>query len=369
MKRPSSHRPSDEEAIEATAAAWLAQRDDGFSGAQESEFIQWRSADPRHEAAVNRLEAVWRSLQRLREYRPEARMHPDRDLLRPAATRRMIRFPVAAAAGGLAAALAIAGWWWMAPQERVQPVAAPAQHYATTADGYQTVALEDGSVVELNARSEIRVRFTAAERGVQLLRGEAHFTVAKDPGRPFVVEAETVAMRAVGTAFNVRLGADRVEVLVTEGRVEVAKKVEEWADRGRPARAAEDDGRAEPEPVVPLLLTANERAVIPTMKVAPMPAFGRDAVERVSPEAIRETLAWQGARLVFVDTPLGDAIAQFNRRNLVQLEIADMELATLPIGGSFRPENVDAFVRLLVSGGDIIVERPDPMRIVLRKVN
>jgi transmembrane sensor len=70
---------------------------------------------------------------------------------------------------------------------------------------------------------------------------------------------------------------------------------------------------------------------------------------------------------VFVDTPLAEAVVQFNRRNPVQLELADAELAALPIGGSFRAENVDAFVRLIAAGGDVTVERPTSTRIVLRK--
>jgi transmembrane sensor len=368
MKEHSHHRPSDEEAIEATAAAWLAQRDDGLSPEEEAEFTRWLAADRRHKAAVGRLETTWNVLQQLREYRPEARMHPDRDLLRLPVSRRVLRFPVLAVATGMAAALALAAVWWISPKERSRPEAVQAQNYATTMNGYQTVALDDGSVVELNASSEIRVQFSAAERGVQLVRGEAHFTVAKDPGRPFVAEAGTVAMRAVGTAFNVRLAADRVEVLVTEGSVRIGKKVEERTSRDVQKEAAEQERGAYAESIVPLLLAANERAVIPTVQPASAPAVAPGAIERVSPEAIREALAWQGARLVFVDTPLGDAIGQFNRRNLVQLELADAELATLPIGGSFRPENLDAFVRLLASGGDVVVERPAPERIVLRKI-
>ncbi|MBI4662433.1 MAG: hypothetical protein HY735_26750 [Verrucomicrobia bacterium] len=108
--------------------------------------------------------------------------------------------------------------------------------------------------------------------------------------------------------------------------------------------------------------------LIPTVRVSAAPAsIAPPVIEKVTPEAVREALAWQGPRLVFVDTPLADAIAQFNRRNPVQLELADAELGALPIGGSFRAENVEAFVRLLASGNDIAVERPDAARIILRK--
>lgn len=371
MKEHSHHRPSDDEAIEATAAAWLAQRDDGFSPGEDAEFMRWRAADSRHEAAVGRLEETWGVLQRLREFRPEARLHPDRDLLRPRGARRLIPFPVVAGAVGMAAALAFAAVWWIAPVEHVQPETRKAgialgQNYTTTVDGYQRIMLEDGSVVELNSSSEVNVQYTLSERGVRLVRGEAHFTVAKDSARPFSVEAGTVAMRAVGTAFNVRLTTDRVEVLVTEGTVHIGAAPEHEVEPLH-SGAIEATGDVRQLQVASLLLAANERAIIATAFPGAAPAFEPTAVERVKPEAIREALAWHGPRLVFVDTPLGEAIEQFNRRNPVQLELADPALAKLAIGGSFRAENVEAFVRLLASGGEVSVERPDPLRIVLRR--
>jgi hypothetical protein len=53
---------------------------------------------------------------------------------------------------------------------------------------------------------------------------------------------------------------------------------------------------------------------------------------------------------------------------VVQIDLAGPELGALPIGGSFRAENVDAFVRLLASSGDIAYERVSDHRVVLRSV-
>ena len=83
--------------------------------------------------------------------------------------------------------------------------------------------LADGSVVELNRGAVVTERFTPDERRVQLVRGEAHFKVAKDLSRPFVVEVAGIAVRAVGTALNVRLDSAAVDILVTEGQVSVAQ--------------------------------------------------------------------------------------------------------------------------------------------------
>lgn len=359
MKRDEPSRPSDDESIEATAGAWLAQRDDVLTPEDERKFARWRAADPRHEAAVVRLEGAWAGLQQLHEFRPAAQRHPDRDLLARPARGKIAAFPARAIALAAAAALVLAAGWWAL---RLAAGPAPAALYTTTDGGYERVMLADGSVLELNGDTSAEVRFTPAERRVRLARGEAHFTVAKNAARPFWVEAGGVAVRAVGTAFNVRIGAREIEVLVTEGKVELNKSVGPAAATG--PRPANSGLRASGSPT---LLVANERALIATARVAVAAALLAPVVERVGPEAVREALAWQGPRLVFVDTPLAEVVTQFNRRNAVQLVLADPALATLPVGGSFRAENVEAFVRLLESGSDVAVERPDATRIVLRR--
>lgn len=348
MKFFRARKSVDDETIEAMAAAWLAQRDEGLTPEEAVEFARWRQAAPRHEAAVVRLEATWAKLQELREFRPEARRHPDRDLLTALNRRKSAMGPLLAATGLAAAVVAFVLWSRPGPAE---PREAPAARiYATTVEGYQRVTLEDGSLIELNASSEVQVEFTPAERRLFLKRGEAHFTVAKNKARPFLVRAGTVAVRAVGTEFNVRLAERQVEVLVTEGRVKVEP----------PANAA----------VVATelpTLGAGQRAFIAapaavrTAPVAPM------VVESLSSEAIRDLLSWQGPRLVFVDAPLSEVIEQFNRRNQVQIVLGDRELGAQTVGGSFRTENVDAFVRLMTSGKEMVAEHPDPKHVVLRR--
>jgi transmembrane sensor len=331
------------------AAAWLAQRDEGLTAEEAADFERWQQADPQHAAAVARLERTWSALQQLREFRPESRVHPDPDLLagaRPAA--RIISFPTAALAG-LAAAVAIAAFVWWPRSANPAPAVAPDQPvYATTAGGYQRVTLDDGSVLELNADSLVRVIYTPAERRVQLERGEGHFTVAKNPQRPFFVVAGNVAVRAVGTAFSVRLAGDEVEVLVTEGRVRVENQA---AGAVTPAAASE--------------LGVGQRLVLSTLSGV---GSGPVQPENLAPEAVQQALAWQGSRLRFVDTPLASVVAQFNRHNRVQIELADESLASVPVDGSLRADNVEALIHLLEADPSIAVERVGSDRIVLRRV-
>lgn len=228
----------DADTIEDVAANWLAEREEGLSSARAREFEQWCREDPRHAAAVVRLQQACALLQKMPQVRSElqpvvAFPATGRPPVRPAgAARGWARGQLAAAAAAILAVAAIAVWQW--PGAGVDSV-----RHATSVGGYERVLLADGSTLELNASSEVQVRFAAQERRVALLAGEAHFTVAPDAARPFVVEAGGVAVRAVGTAFNVRLAPEAVEVLVTEGRVAVGKM--EPAIPGAPAGAALPD--------------------------------------------------------------------------------------------------------------------------------
>ncbi len=345
-------RASEHESIEARAAAWLAEMDDGLTPEQEETFTAWKAEDPRHVEAVNRLESAWHALERLREFRPEARLHPDPDLLAPAEDSKVVPFPwkpVLAAAAAAALAVTTFFTWDQITSTSVEPPVAPVRlaltHYETTVGGYQRATLPDGSVVELNADSEIELIFSTGERRVKLRRGEVHFSVAKNKERPFVVEANGLDVRAVGTAFNVKLDQRAVEVLVTEGTVRLQETIEEndqvdsW----------------------PAMVAGNWTSV------AIQAELSLPEIKRLSAENMRELLSWQGNRLVFVETPLAEAVAQFNLRNQVQIRIDNPELAAVLIEGSIQADNIEAFILLISRDGDIQVTRPSSDVIVLQQ--
>ena len=342
---PSSDSPAPppaSAAIETAAIAWLTERDDGFSPEREREFAQWLRADPRHLAAVNRLEQTLGLLGELPEFRTEINTAFNRAaplVPFPPAAHVSRRWPRALAWIGVAAALAlgaVAGWRSLR--------APPEAHYATTAAGYERARLDDGSTLELNAASAVRVQFTTAERRVKLEAGEAHFDVAHDTSRPFVVSAGGIAVRAVGTAFNVRLAADgAVEVTVSEGKVRVGQ-------------TGPESSTATTAPLV----AAGERLVLPKQAPAPVP-------EKISPSALRAALAWQGRLADFSEAPLADVVARFNTRSRVQLVLADAELGTHRVGGTFALDESEAFVRLLERDGEIVGERRGDSEILLRR--
>uniref|UniRef100_UPI0039C97FED FecR family protein n=1 Tax=Horticoccus sp. 23ND18S-11 TaxID=3391832 RepID=UPI0039C97FED len=341
--------PDESRRDRAAAAAWVARRDRGLSAAEQDDYLQWLRDDPQRAALVARHEAALRRMQGLAAWQPGMSPEANPDLFAPRRRRRWLGLTLAAAA-----ALAL-GFFVVLPgpkPERSVHVTAPA-----ASSQYLRInereALADGTVVELRDGSRIEVAFTLAERRVRLIGGEAHFTVAKNPDRPFIVEAGGVAVRAIGTAFNVRFDAAAVDVLVTEGRVQV----ETAAD----ARGTAATGASVTPPA--LLVAASQRTVVSLTAVPVGPA-----VISVTPEEVKEALAWQAPRLQFHETPLTQAVAEFNRHNARTLVLGDPALGTMSIGGTFRADNVEGFVRLLEVTLGVRGEARGPHQIVLTRV-
>jgi transmembrane sensor len=317
---------SEDDLIEARASRWVAARDAGaLSREQSQEFDRWLDADIRHRVAYLRLEATWNRTEQLRDLRPLDRS-VDPDLL---ASREVRHWPMALAAS-LAVALVGGFWAWRQHFSWEQ--------YETRIGGFSRIVLKDGSVVDLNTDSHIRVRLSGDQRQVELLRGEGRFQVAHDAQRPFTVAAADAAVRAVGTAFSVRLReGDQVDVLVSEGKVAVASA----------------QGQSAPP------LIAGEAAVVMPDGVS---------VSRVEPQLLARRLAWTAGRLEFRGETLSEAVAEFNRYNRRQIRLADSSLASLRVGGSFAATDPESFADALSSAFKLGISLNDADAIVLRKV-
>ncbi len=336
----------DKERTEAKASEWLALRDNGFTPAEQREFEAWCAADAAHRAAVARLDAVWSALQQLRGFDSDVTTIAPRS--RGAGVYRAIFF-----ASGLAACAALAAvWWFRRPAgENAIPERIESHSYATVAGVYEKITLSDGSTVQLNGGTRLSIAFTTRERRVTLEAGEAHFAVVPNKVRPFRVAAAGTEVSAVGTAFNVRLRSEKIEVLVTEGRVQVARSHE---NLGSMTSRNEADS-------TPLLAAGEQMVVSRVAGISP-------TIVAMSPEEIRTELSWQVAKEAFVDMPLGAVVSRFNQRNRQQIEIVDPELVSQPVSGSFRTENLDGLLRLLESADlGVVVDRSEPDRIVLRR--
>lgn len=318
---PFSARSSDDP-IAVEAGAWLARRDRGLTAAEQDAFLQWLRADPRHRIALARLDRAWTALDSLAAWQPADGARPNPDLLAPA--RRARRLGWIASLAGLGAAASLALLFLTSSSPGPEP--------ASVAPGVRVIArperqsLADGSVAEVNHGGRFEIAFAENERRVRLRDGEVHLTVAKDAARPFLVEAGEVTVRAVGTAFNVRRVRDAIEVIVTEGRVQI-----------------ESAGSA------PVPLAAGERA-------STVPGE-RPVVSAADPAAVARELAWRTVRLEFEALPLEAVIVEFNLRNTRQLEIGDAAAGRVKVAGTFRADEPEAFARLLEASFGIAVER------------
>jgi transmembrane sensor len=322
-------------AIEAAAAEWLARRDSGRWSEQDAAALQeWLLADTAHRVAFLRLQAAWDETARLQALGAGRSAHGSQ-MLHAIAVRsqrrgkpRIRRWPwrlTAGMAAALTACTLAAAWLW-----RPAPPAPHPDTYQTGIGQTRELQLKDGSHVVLAADSRIEVQLEPHARRVHLLRGEAIFEVAKDPLRPFAVAARGFRAVAVGTRFSVRRDPGSLRVVVTEGSV----RLETIAASGGAAGAS-------------AFLPAGSLAL-----ARPDAVLVRD----LPLEDARHLLDWQQGWLVFRDTPLSEAVAEFNRYNTRKLVVADAHVGTLRIGGSFRWDNEAGFVRLLEAGFPVRAE-------------
>jgi transmembrane sensor len=327
MNDAREHSPPDDP-VEPEAAAWVLRSDRGLTPAEPDAYSEWLAADPRHRAAIARLRRHWSRLDQLAEWRPEHGTRPNPDLLAPPPRARIV--PLVRWTLPLAAAAAlVTGWIAWRPAATVPAEGARTSELATTtapatAPATNQRVLPDGTIVELNRGARLTVDFSPTLRRVVLEDGEAHFAVVRDAARPFVVCAGGIDVRAVGTAFNVRVASTEIEVLVTEGRVQLEQTS------------------------------------------GPVSAAAAPQIATLTVGEIARVLAWQHRLLDFTAAPLTEIVAEFNRRNPVQLVVIDPELAAVRVSATLRSDNIDGFVRLLEAGFGARAERRGEAEILLR---
>jgi transmembrane sensor len=358
---------TDRQQIEERAAAFLQKRDTGpWTDADEAELSAWLEGATAHRLAFLRAEAAWEAMGRLKAlgagFPPRQVPSPEvitasaspyspehlQEVPGPAEVRRPTLRYAYKAAGIAASLLAVLGsvLW-------VYQVWFSGERYATPIGGLASVPLEDGSHIILNTDSKVHVVLSETERHVDLTQGEAYFEVAKDAKRPFVVQTTHTRIIAVGTQFSVRRESDgQIQLLVTEGKVQVEGAYLTPAGSGAAPR--------HPLQSQQNFVSAGELARI-----------GPDGFKlRDEPVAQAEdTLAWRDGYLVFRDTSLADAVAQFNRYNARQIVITDANVAQMPLTGKFRATNSEAFISLLeqtfhiraeTGSNQIALSRSDP---------
>ena len=296
-------RRAEQRAVE--ASTWIAKMDQGLGDAEAEALRAWMRADPENQAELLEMARMWDRMDAL--------------------ARLSEVFPHASEASHTAA-------------------------YETAVGGTSTIELSDRSEITLNTDSRAVVRFAQGQRIVNLERGEMHIDVAQDPARPVSVIAGGHVVRAVGTAFTVRVDASRrVELLVVDGRVRVHAHEPGAAGLTRPGSPDRLGDRS-------LLVTEGERVVLNA---------DRETVEALEPEEIDVRLSWRNGNLVFRGESLADAVAEVSRYTTVDFVIPDDDLRKLRVAGLFKADDVAGFLATLRANFDIVSERADARTIVL----
>jgi transmembrane sensor len=297
--------------IQQEATAWaLRARLGSLTPEQTSELQNWLTASSRHLGAYVRANAMHADIERITALGGGTTP----DLAKPY---------------GIVARLS--SWLMRQGQRRAGLITAaavvtillgPASYfYLTRGDSYvsgigelRQVGLNDGSIMLLNTSSRAVVKLRRDIRDIELTKGEALFEVAHDPKRPFMVHVGDLTVKAVGTAFSVRNDDARIDVIVSEGTVELIR------------------------PGSTVRVGANHHATVRRAQPAQIQTLERRETDR--------QLAWRTGRLEFDGQPLIEAVNEINRHNRRQILVTDPQLAQHPIVGSFSAIDSEAFARI-----------------------
>lgn len=287
--------------IESVAAEWLEKRNHTqWSEADQAQLEAWLGESLAHRIAYLRLENAWRFADRL-----PALKAPRSD---KGGTQinwsRIIR-------GAFAACLVVGASVYGLRHYTTQP---QARTYATDIGSSKRLTLADGSEIELNTDTAVRIDRQGDTRKVWLDKGEAYFHIKHDAARPFVVMANGHRLLDIGTKFLVRRDADRLQVSVLEGKVQYDPK---------------------PGSPVPTMLTAGDVLTAAGSSVS---------ISRAGTTEIANALGWRSGVITLDNTTLADAASEFNRYSRRHIVIADPKVAQLRIMGTFQAGNADAFV-------------------------
>lgn len=307
--------------IGAEASEWVVVMQNGDASPEmQAAFAAWYNRSEKNREAYDERAALWRDFDAVELLSDIAESNQSRQLLKEDV--RLARWGTIgrrAAMAGLAASFALLVGF--AQFSDVVPVPWREHNtYETLVGEQKTVKLADGSTINLNTDSKMKVAFSHGARIITLERGEAYFEVFPDKSRPFSVHAGERVVRAVGTAFAVRrLGEEKVSVTVTKGRVALFS-----GEDGSSAASAGEEGTA-PAPLAEL--GAGSRAVFDKAV---------EEVETVEPEKIATKLAWRGGVLAFSGEKLSTVVDEMGRYTGMKIDIASPDYADMTISGYMK---------------------------------
>jgi transmembrane sensor len=371
------------------ATTWFVEFNEGeVAQPDRKAFIEWLKTSPEHIRAYLQVTAHWEEARALSKVSAPSiddlvtlarepgnvnvipigtiRLAAEGELLglmegsaqeAPLAPRQTHRYVLAASIA--IAIIGLSSLYWYKYQRGV---------YTTQIGEQRYIELRDGSTVELNARSTIRVSMHEHERDVELIEGQALFRVAKDHARPFIVHSGGTNVLAVGTQFDVYKHRSGTTVTVVEGRVAVFPSLQRTGGEApdltvqvpsepAPGRAPQSSRHSSsvkssssgsgspiaselPEnagdtPVKnEIFLTAGEQLTVSS-----------ESVQKAEHADVTAATAWMQKQIVFSSTPLSEVAEEFNRYNSRRLVITDSKIMDTRISGEFSSTNPDSLLK------------------------
>lgn len=347
----------DAETIKAEAAQWIARldRDEPLSSRERDALRSWIHRSSAHRQALYDAAELWDSLNILTELAPQpvelTRNSPAASQGAEVRYSKWKRFALAASV----AVIFVAGTVLF----RSNPLLNSNGYYATAVGDQQSIELADGSVVELNTDTQIKVKFTNSIRDITLLRGEAHFVVAKIDNIPFQVNAGVGQVLAVGTAFSVYLKDDSVDVTVTEGRVSISTV-------SQPTAVTQPQGITTTTVVDSVMLDAGQVAIIKKPGPEQYGYAGKTVeLHELSDRDLSRRMLWKDGILAFSQAPLRDVVAEVSRYTTLEIQFSNQALAEIPVIARFPIGDTEMLLDIFENSFGLAVTYTGPDRVLL----
>ena len=337
------------------ASLWIVKMDRGLTDDERTALQEWMQAEQKNHDILMEMTQLWDKMDAMsrlsdlfgndqEQGKEHAKEHSD--------TYSRAR-PIRAIAASLLVATGLSLWAMIAGVnlQSGDPI------YHTAVGEQSIVMLNDGSQITLNTNTKVQVRYTDQARLLELVSGELHVRVAKDPSRPLSVMAGEQIIQAVGTEFNIEItDQQKIELVVTEGKVKVA--VQQDPDQTlasskqlTPVRLASDA----------LTLAAGEQILLSDQPQA----ASREAVTTVSADDIAVKLSWRSGNLIFRGESLEEAVKEVGRYTSVEFVFMNEDLKKMRVAGLFKAGDVEGLLATLRENFDIVTHRDDNGKVLL----
>lgn len=353
-----TRRSAVDQIVETEALAWIAQLDgDSITEKDLGAFREWLNRSPAHAQKMIELNSFWEELNVMTEMADDIAAL---DYVSSQLRRKNRVWWMRPIVYGPALALSMLAVFSIAPvmvspRTPTTPIVVADVNlptiYKSKVGEQQVHTLVDGSILTLNTGSHVEVDYRDKQRRIRLLQGEALFDVEHDPLRPFLVFAGDGVVRAVGTAFTVHLDGDLVDVMVSEGSVELSSVLPQTSDK----------------PETP---TAKKVATLGIIKAGHTARVknAEASISSLTEEDISAKLSWKDGLVTFRGETLEEVIQEVGRYTNLEIKIMDEELNRMQFGGVFKTGDTETLFENLEAGFGVAIDTSQPGIVRLSKL-